>query len=206
MNHTTRRILWPAAINRPPIVLLEDTFDDDDDTLLVTGHTISPTNTPAAAWSAEFYDLVGPGFHWTINNNRAVNQSCAGYAGAVCNVGVANCTLIGNLARGYEYNDAGLSFNCNSDLSKRWWVILARDRIDIYEDSTQRASTAHTYVNYTSYLLVVTISGDTVTASADGAIVTYTASDRPGKANTYHGLAAVYGTGQSIDNFKVLTP
>jgi hypothetical protein len=191
-------------------LLIYDTFTDTDGTAIAS-HTIAPTNIPATSWAN------GGITPFTIIGNQAGSTTVnANNAHAVCNPGIADCIIT---------CDATASSTANNDnnvdgIAARWtsggfyWRIGVhpfRDLFLILERNnsvdTLRASTAMTITPGSTYAIVVTLSGSTISATCNGAnAISYNGATM-NQTVTRHGIciSRALAADSRIDNFQVYT-
>lgn len=189
-----------------PVTLIEDTFTDTTGVSL-DAHTILPTNTPPTSWTEQ-------NGNWEIGSNKARVNANADNSVATCNPGVADCQISALVA---DTNVGSDTFARSTGIVARYsdtsnyWAITINDvgnKFYIYElnagSSTARASAAVDIGTGTQYAMVATLSGQTITATLDGANQIQYTSAALNETATVHGMKTRLTT-SNIDNFKVET-
>jgi hypothetical protein len=186
--------------------IIEDIFTDTAATSLNL-HTITPTNTPATAWTEAIGD-------WKIGTNKAATVTNTDYSIATVDAGIANVTIsvdaISNSVVTNELSRAAGIILRYTNASNYWAVVINpnTDHFMIIEKNngteTVRAQATVTLEVATSYALSCTASGQSITATLDGANDISYNSAALNETVTVHGIKARYTT-DSIDNFKVTT-
>lgn len=182
--------------------LILDNFADTNGVLL-TDHVIAPTNTPATAWA----NLVGT---QDIQSNRATLKTITGaICGAVVDAGEADVTVSGIINIGSTIVDDhyGTGFILRAtDLNNLWWCVIRRidTNFSLYERNasvdTVRATIDFTPTVNTEYALEVVCSGNTITATLDGANQIQYASA------TFQNTATLFGIRHLVLNLPVTKP
>ena len=173
--------------------LIYDTFTDTD-TTVINSHTIAPTNTPSASWSATIALYETPP-NITIVSNQATIIPGAGATGggSVANAGTANVviTAVVTTFSGAGYGFNGLIGRYNNASS--YWAfdcVPGTNTIRILENgSTTRASASKVIAVNTAYNFTVTMNGNDLTLDVDGTSCNYTSASNNDK--TSHGIVII---------------
>ena len=197
--YINQRVTQGGAIV-PPLIL--DEFTGVDATI-ITSHTISPTNAPAATWT-----YVGGAVSYVkIYSNKIRSQ--AGSFTSVYNlaVGVSDCKLTADVAGVSTSDLCGFAFRI-TDINNYWYCGIVKIGADgylrIYDITsgveTMIATGTFTWDEGVEHPLVVTLSGSLITASYLGITITYTSTVRQTVID--HGIYFV-GAGTTMDNFRI---
>ena len=182
-------------------IVVYDTFTDTDGTLL-SDHT--PEIYPAgSSWGG------GAATNLTIiNTNAACSPALYGTSlGCGIDTGLVNCKITATVKAYYRnantnYRNSGIRLRCNSAAdssyndSSTWYGVVVNscsDKFQIIEKAsgnsfTVLSETSVTMDLATSYTLVATVSGTTITATLDGANEISYSSASVNSSSTIHGV------------------
>ena len=200
-------------------IVVYDTFTDTNGVLL-SNHT--PEIYPAGStWGGGTATT-----DTTIRGNAAESQ-CAYATNSGCGIvtGLADCKITANVSghnspnTTYRYRGYGIKVRCSSAANgsssdtATWYAVLiaaANDEFYILEKAsgdsyTTRATTSVTINKDQVYLMTITLSGATITATLDGANEISYSSATTNQTSTIHGVKpSSYGTFYSyVYDFKV---
>ena len=175
----------------PPTALVLDTFTDDDDTAL-TAHTP---------------DIAPVGSAWVntnaiITSNQAVRVSDVENTPATIESGESDCVISVDIYNPGENKYVGAVFRL-VDIENYYGVRITTTGIELYERTNSfalRASTAHTYAGPAWHAMTITLSGNLMTITCDGATTSYSSSVKA--TATKHGLWMAQA-GDKFDNFQI---
>lgn len=196
-----KRVLPSVSVENVITVLLYDTFTDTDVTFLNL-HTIAPTNTIGASWTA----LLGNAYIKTgrVRNNGGQNPDSYTYESSRSDV-----TITQDHYHGGSYTSNHVILRCTDNqnfwhvyttATDNYWRIVERNtNVD-----TIRASAAKTINTSTVYAISVTASGATISATIDGGTPISYASATFNQTATKHGVGTRDpNNGAGIDNHQL---
>ena len=203
MTHRLLTLLnrYPGQGAAPgPTVLILDEFTDADGTLL-SAHTIAPTNTPGGSWVAALGSF-------SIDTNKARVTTNLVNSWALVESGVSDCKVSSVVRQTVGNNrDMFLVFRA-TDKDNCFYLAFYNGGFDLYTITAGafvlRASDTPAMAAATDYTMLISGSGNTVTATLDGL---YTLSYTSAHQNT----ATIHGINNSrvvivFDDFKVTVP
>jgi len=203
-------IASPGAVAASKL-LISDTFTDTNGVLL-SNHTIAPTNTPAATWTYQAHPSL-PGT-FDIQNNVVNNVTAGKVPEYYLNAGVADCIIEIDFTTHATVNLDTYQIDVifrNTDNANLWYVGKSTAQvIELREvtagTSTQRVANVVTFVKNTAYHFKITLNGSSITCDLSGGAtsqLTYTSSVRATVTN--HGLLCYGAVANTviIDNFTI---
>ena len=196
-----------ASAPAGPVTLIYDTFTDADGTL-IQNHTIAPTNTPGASWSAAAkIGLTDTGTIKVSSNQVLISDAASSRMASVVDVGLTDVVITADVTTNAWGGNTfeGLTGRWSSTTS--YWffsVNVSSDAISIHEVTTVRASASKAIAANTAYAFTVTLVGNVLTFDVNGTSCNYTSATNNDK--TKHGVVPVINGGgyTKIDNFKVV--
>lgn len=138
-------------------LLIHDTFTGSGN---LTAHAIDPVNVPSVSW------VVTEG-SWTITSNQA--RAAQNYCGATVDIGTPNAEIEVTFVMNSIMQVLGRYVSA----SEYWYINFRNTWFEIADASGARASENVTLTNGQTYTATIRFAGNTVTATINGATVSF---------------------------------
>jgi hypothetical protein len=168
---------------------------------LITNHTISPINTPAATWAY----IGGYQNQFKISGNKAVGWAL-GEITIAADAGVADCSIQADIDFVAGTNNIGLCFRV-TDIQNLFIAYITAGNILRIASVTDNvpSNLYYTILNPVpangTYPLKITLSGSLITWSFAGQTASVTSTAR--QTVTKHGLYCYFSGTNTLDNFRI---
>jgi hypothetical protein len=192
-------IVDAAVTNNAGAARIFDEFTDSDGTSLPS-HVIAPTNIPATSWTNDHGT-------WSIQGNKATTSTIGAAASASCGSGFANC-VISVILRASATADGAIKFRATD--ANNYWIadlqtvnafILAKNEGGSFAGM---ATIPFTVTAGVDYLLEVTLSGSSISATVNGGSL-ISASSSFNSTATRHGIwQSASAVAATFNDFKIM--